>query len=192
MRCFIAIDIDEKTRAGISDLQKQLAAKVDIKKGDVKWVEPDNIHLTLKFLGEIKNEQGAEVCEISKQVAEAHNKFTLDIETVGSFGGRSAKVVWVGTGKGADELIALQKDLDGHLTLAGYPSEEREFSAHLTLCRVRNPKAGIKLADACKFFSDYKLGSISADALCVYQSQLTPAGPIYTLLASCKLTELRI
>jgi 2'-5' RNA ligase len=192
MRCFIAIDIDDKIQKAIADLQKQLAAKVDIKKGDVKWVEPDNIHLTLKFLGEIKDEQSAEVCEITKQVAAGHKKFNLEIETVGSFGGRSAKVVWVGAGKGADELLALQKDLDEHLTLAGYPSEDREFSAHLTLCRVRNPKAGIKLADACKAFEKYKLGSIAADALCVYQSQLTPAGPIYTLLASCKLTELRI
>ena len=217
MRVFIAIDIDEKARGAIADLQKQLAAKVDIKKvdsthstssgqassprGDVKWVEPENIHLTLKFLGEIDDSKLPEIQEITKQVAEAHNKFTLDIETVGSFGGRSAKVVWAGvsawhglparenTAKMAvpQELITLQKDLDEHLTLAGYPSEEREFSAHLTLCRVRNPKAGIKLAEACKAFEDYSIGSISADALCVYQSQLTPAGPIYTLLASFKL-----
>jgi 2'-5' RNA ligase len=176
-------------RAAIADLQKQLAAKVDVRKGDIKWVEPDNIHLTLKFLGEIKNDKAAEVCEISKQVAESHQKFILDIETVGSFGGRSAKVVWVGAGKGADELLALQKDLDDRLMQSGFPKEEREFSAHLTLCRVRNPKAGIKLADACKAFENYKLGSISADALCVYQSQLTPAGPIYTLLASLKLAD---
>lgn len=187
MRCFIAIDIDEKIRAGIADLQKQLAAKVDIKKSDVKWVEPENIHLTLKFLGEVDDARIPEIRGITERVASTHNKFTLDIETVSSFGGRSAKVVWVGAGKGADELLALQKDLDEHLTLAGYPSEEREFSAHLTLCRVRNPKAGIKLAEACKTFEDYSIGSISADALCVYQSQLTPAGPIYTLLVSHKL-----
>jgi 2'-5' RNA ligase len=189
MRCFIAIDINEEIRAAIADLQRQLAAKVDIKKGDVKWVKPENIHLTLKFLGEIKDEQSAEVCEISKKVAEAHKNFALDIETVGSFGGRSAKVVWVGAGKGTDELLALQKDLDEHLTQAGYPSEDREFSAHLTLCRVRNPKAGVKLADACKAFENYKLGSLSADAVYVYQSQLTPAGPIYTLLSSFKLAQ---
>ena len=188
MRVFIAIDIDEKMRNAIADLQKQLNAKVDVKKGDVKWVEPENIHLTLKFLGEIKDEQGAEVCEITKQVAELHQNFTLDIESVGSFGGRSAKVVWVGAGKGTDELLALQKDLDEQLTLAGYPSEEREFSAHLTLCRVRNPKAGFKLAEAVGQFEKLKLGSIAADSLCVYQSQLTPAGPIYTLLASYKLS----
>jgi 2'-5' RNA ligase len=187
MRVFIAIDIDEKTRAAIADVQKQLNAKVDIRKGDVKWVEPDNIHLTLKFLGEIDELKLPEVKEITKQVAEVHKNFTLDIESVGSFGGRSAKVVWVGAGIGADELIVLQKDLDGCLGRAGYPKEDREFSAHLTICRVRNPKAGFKLAEAAKQFEKLKLGSVSADAVCVYQSQLTPQGPIYTQLASFKL-----
>jgi 2'-5' RNA ligase len=188
MRCFIAIDIDEKIREGIAELQKQLAAKVDVRRGDVKWVEPKNIHLTLKFLGEVKDEQAVEVCEISEQVAGGHQKFAIDIESVGFFGGRSAKVVWVGAGKGADELLSFQKDLDGRLAQAGYPKEGREFAAHLTLCRIRNPKAGIKLAEVCKTFKDYKLGSISAEALSVYQSQLTPSGPIYTLLGSFKLT----
>ena len=195
MRVFIAIDIDEKTRAAIADLQKQLNSKVDIKKvgstssprSDVKWVEPENIHLTLKFLGEIDEKQLAEVYDITKQVAALHKNFTLDIESVGSFGGRSAKVVWVGAGKGADELIALQKDLDERLEQAGYPKEDREFSAHLTICRVRNPKAGFKLAEAVVQFEKLKLGSIDADAVCVYQSQLMPEGPIYTQLASFKL-----
>ncbi len=189
MRCFIAIDINEKIRAAIADLQKQLAAKVAINKGDAKWVEPDNIHLTLKFLGEIKDEQAGEVCEISKQVAEAHKNFDINIESVGTFGGRSAKIIWVGVGKGAEELMALQKDLEDRLAQAGYPPEEREFSAHLTLCRVKNPKAGIKLAEAVKQFESLKLGSVSADAVYVYQSQLTPAGPIYTLLGSFELAK---
>lgn len=187
MRVFIAIDIDDKIRKAIADLQKQLIAKVDVKKGDVKWVEPNNIHLTLKFLGEISDEQVAEVSEITKTVADAHQKFTLEIESSGSFGGRSAKVVWVGTGKGTDALLALQKDLDDLLAQAGFPKEEREFSSHLTLCRVNHPIAGVKLGEASKQFSHLTLGSIAADAICIYQSKLTPAGPIYTLLASFKL-----
>ena len=187
MRIFIAIDIDEKTRAAIADVQKQLNAKVDIRRGDAKWVEPENIHLTLKFLGEIDDSKLPEIKEITEQVAAAHNKFTLDIESVGSFGGRSAKVVWVGASKGTDELLALQKDLDEQLTLADFPSEDREFSAHLTICRVRNPKAGFKLAEAVGQFAKLKLGSIDADAVCIYQSRLTPEGPIYTQLASFKL-----
>jgi 2'-5' RNA ligase len=189
MRVFIAIDIDEKTKNAIADVQKQLNAKVDIKKGDVKWVEPDNIHLTLKFLGEIEEKQVAEVSDIAKQVAEAHKNFALDIESVGSFGGRSAKVIWAGVGTRAEQLLALQKDLYSRLEQAGYPKEEHEFSAHLTICRVRNPKAGFKLAEAVGQFAKLKLGSINANAVCVYQSQLTPAGPIYTLLSSSKLSQ---
>jgi len=187
MRVFIAIDIDDKIRKAIADLQKQIVSKVDVKKGDLKWVEPNNIHLTLKFLGEISDEQVIEVSEIAKTVAQAHQKFNLEIESVGSFGGRSAKIVWVGAGKGTDALLALQKDLDDLLAQTGYPKEEREFSAHLTLCRVNHPIAGLKIGEAIAQFSHLKLGSIAADALCVYQSQLTPAGPNYTLLQSFKL-----
>jgi 2'-5' RNA ligase len=203
MRCFIAIDIDDKIRKAIADLQKQIASKVDVKKGDLKWVEPNNIHLTLKFLGEISGEQLEEVKEIAKTVAQVHQKFNLEIESVGSFGGRSAKIVWVGvsswhglparenTAKMAvpQELLALQKDLDDLLTPLGYPKEQREFSAHLTLCRVNHPMAGIKMGEAIAQFSHLKLGSIAADAICVYQSQLTPAGPNYTLLDEFKLAQ---
>jgi len=187
VRVFIAIDIDDKIRKAIADLQKQIASKVDVKKGDLKWVEPNNIHLTLKFLGEISDEQLEEVKEIVNTVAQAHQKFNLEIESVGSFGGRSAKVVWVGAGKGTDALLALQKDLDDLLAQAGYPKEEREFSAHLTLCRVNHPIAGLKMGEAIAQFSHLKLGSIAAESLCVYQSQLTPAGPNYTLLGEFKL-----
>jgi 2'-5' RNA ligase len=187
MRVFIAIDIDDKIRKVIADLQKQIASKVSVKQGDLKWVEPNNIHLTLKFLGEISDEQLEEVKEIVNTVAPAHQKFNLDIESVGSFGGRSAKIVWVGAGKGTDALLALQKDLDDLLAQAGYPKEEREFSAHLTLCRVNHPIAGLKMGEAIAQFSHLKLGSIAADAIYIYQSQLTPQGPIYTMLSDFKL-----
>ncbi len=217
MRVFIAIDIDDKTRKAIAYLQKQIASKVSsVKQGDLKWVEPNNIHLTLKFLGEINDEQLAEVSEVAKTVASAHQKFNLDIESVGSFpqlglpkgGGRSAKIVWVGVSEWhglparentanpqdasrrmavPQELLALQKDLDDLLDQAGYPKEEREFSAHLTLCRVNHPIAGLKVGEALPQFSHLKLGSIAADAIYIYQSQLTPQGPIYTILASYKL-----
>ena len=86
-------------------------------------------------------------------------------------------------------MLTLQKDLENQLSQAGYPPEEREFSAHLTVCRVKNPTAGFKLAEAVGQFAQLKLGSLSANAIQVYQSQLTPAGPIYTLLGSFKLAQ---
>jgi len=187
MRCFIAIVIDDRIKAALSDLQEKFASSADIQKGDVKWVGPQAMHLTLKFLGEIKDEQAADVCNITKDVAGRHKNFELKVESVGHFGGKSAKVLWVGAGQGCEQLLQLQKDLEQQLASAGWPKEEREFTGHLTLCRVKNPKAGVKIAQLAENHSDLKFGTTPVDLLSVYQSQLTPQGPIYILLCNCKL-----
>jgi 2'-5' RNA ligase len=145
------------------------------------------MHLTLKFLGEIKDEQVAEVCNIVKDVAGRHKSFEVEVESVGSFGGRSARVLWVGIGQGNDNLLDLQKDLEQQLVVAGWPPETRRFSGHLTLCRVRKPAAGIALAQMADAYKDFKLGTTPVDSVCVYQSQLTPRGPIYTVLGNYRL-----
>ena len=187
MRCFIAIDIDEKTRRALSDLQQQLQSSADIKKSDAKWVSPENIHLTLKFLGEVEDAKAVEVCNIVKGVADKHKSFELDVESVGYFGGRSARVLWVGTDDRSNNLRPLQKGIEKALALAGWPRETREFSGHLTLCRIRNSKAGVKLAQTTEDYKDFKLGVMPADSVSVYQSQLTPKGPIYTVLGNYRL-----
>ena len=187
MRCFIAIDIDEQIRKSLGNLQTELQSKAEIKKGDAKWVSPEAIHLTLKFLGEIKDEQAVDVCNITKDVASRHESFELNVESVGYFGGRSARVLWVGAGQNCENLLQLQKDLEQQLDLAGWPKETRKFSAHLTLCRVRNSKAGVKLAQMTREYEDFKLGTMPADSVSVIQSQLTPKGPVYTTLGNYKL-----
>jgi 2'-5' RNA ligase len=187
MRCFIAIDIDEQTRKGLRHLQDELKSKVDVRKGDVKWVKPESIHLTLKFLGEIKDEQTVEVCNITRDVASRHKSFDVDVETVGSFGGRSARVLWVGAGQNCEALLQLQADLEKQLDAAGWPKEARKFSAHLTLCRIRNAKAGFKLAQLVTEYENLHLGTMPADLVTVFQSELTPQGPIYTPLGNYAL-----
>ena len=96
-------------------------------------------------------------------------------------------MLWVGSGHGKEDLYSLQEDLAQQLDLAGWPKETRKFSGHLTLCRIRSSKAGLKLARAGEEYKDLKLGNIAADSLSIYQSQLTPTGPIYTRLANYKL-----
>jgi 2'-5' RNA ligase len=187
MRCFIAIDIDDEIRAALGDLQKELQGKADIKRSDVKWVNPKNIHLTLKFLGEVADERIVEICSVVEEVAGRHKIFDVDIGSVGHFGGRSARVVWIGAGEGNDSLLQLQKDLEQQLAQAGWPEEARKFTGHLTLCRIRNPKAGFKLAQMTEAYGNLELGTVPADSITVYQSQLTPSGPIYTVLADYKL-----
>jgi 2'-5' RNA ligase len=187
MRCFIAINIDEQIIKSLGDLQKELQSKLDIRKGDAKWVNPKNIHLTLKFLGEIKDEQVVDVCNIVKEVTGWHEHFDFDVGTLGCFGGRSARVLWVGAGEGCESLMSLQEDLEEQLDKAGWPRESRKFSAHLTLCRIRNSKAGTKISKLVGQYTDYKLGTSTADFITVYQSQLTPQGPVYTILGNYEL-----
>ena len=187
MRCFIAIDIDEQIKKGLGNLQDELRDKTDVRKGDVKWVRPEAMHLTLKFLGEIKDEQVVDVCNIVKDVASRHKSFELDVKSVGHFGGRSARVLWVGTGQDCDNLLQLQKDLEQQLASAGWPEETRKFSGHLTLCRVRNSKAGVKLVQTIREYENFRLGTMPADSVMVYQSQLMPKGPIYTVLGNYTL-----
>jgi 2'-5' RNA ligase len=187
MRCFIAINIDEQIQKALGYLQKELQSKVDIRKGDVKWIEPENIHLTVNFLGEIKDEQTVEVCNITKDVASRYKSFDMEVKKVGCFGGKSARVLWVGAGEDCESLLQLQQELELNLDEAGWPMETRKFSAHLTLCRIRNSKAGFKLAQLVNEYTDYTLGTTSADSVTVYQSQLTSQGPVYTILGNYEL-----
>ena len=187
MRCFIAIDIPEDVRADLADLQKELAGRVDVRKGDLKWVDSDDMHLTLKFLGEVLDSRVAEVCNVTKDVAAQHPAFDFEVKEVGSFGGRSARVLWVGAGLKSPELLQLQQDLEERLAQAGWPKEARQFSGHLTLCRIRNSKAGEKLAKLAEPYKDFDLGTARAGAVCVYESQLKPEGPLYTRLGNYEL-----
>ncbi len=187
MRVFIAIDINDQIRNGIGNLQQKLSAEADIKKSDVKWVRPESIHLTLKFLGEIKDAQCVEVCNITEEVVANHKNFELDIESIGCFGGKSPRVLWVGMGAGSNQLRELAKNLDEKFTSAGWPKETRDFTGHLTVCRIRNSKAGAKLAQVSEQYRDYQLGAIPADSVTVYQTELTPQGPIYTALGNYRL-----
>jgi 2'-5' RNA ligase len=187
MRVFIAIDIDEQTLRAVKELQSKLQEKAEIKNGDVKWVRPELMHLTLKFLGEIKDNQIVEVCTIIETVATRHSRFDLDVESVGHFGGRNARLLWVGTGEGNEQLKLLQEDIEEQLSQAGWPKENREFTGHMTLCRIRNTKAGSKMAQLSQEYKEYEISTTPVDSVVVYESQLTPSGPIYTPLGTYKL-----
>jgi len=188
MRCFIAIDIDEGIRAELCDLQQDLANRVDVKKSDVKWVRSEAMHLTLKFLGEIKDREVVDVCDIVKTVCARHEAFDFAVREVGYFGGQSARVLWVGAGLDCAALLQLQEDLEEQLAQAGWPKEDRKFSGHLTLCRIRNTKAGYELAQVTQQYKDVDLGAMRCDSVRVYQSALTPEGPIYTSLGHYSLS----
>ena len=187
MRVFIAIELEQAIKKALVRLQSDMLKKTDMKKGDAKWVQPDLTHLTLKFLGEITDQQLVDVCNITKEIAGLHKSFDIDIGQVGSFGGKTARILWVGAGLHSENLLQLQAELEERLEQAGWPKESRQFSGHLTLCRARNIHVGAKLAQLAEEYKDLQLGEMSVDSLCVFQSELTPKGPLYTLLGSSKM-----
>ncbi|MBE0535825.1 MAG: RNA 2',3'-cyclic phosphodiesterase [Phycisphaerae bacterium] len=185
MRCFIAVDIDEAVRDEIADVQDALRRQSDLKRSEAKWVEPANIHLTLKFLGEVRDQDICEVCRIVNEAAADHGRFSIEAEGVGTFG-RPARVVWAGISESQD-LIALQEDIEQRLDEAGWPKEDKKFSAHLTLCRVKNVRAGKVLQEAVAGQADSRLGTVFVDSVCVYRSDLEKSGPVYTVISRSML-----
>ena len=185
MRCFIAIDISEDIREQIAGLVEQLRRRTKLSRPRVKWVEPGNIHLTLKFLGEVADGAVGDVCGLVEEVSSRHSVFEIGVGGLGVFG-RPARVLWVGTDEN-ESLLKVQADIEEGFSQAGWGADNRKFSGHLTLCRIRNTRAGIKLAEISQEYKDFRLGVNFVDSVTVYQSQLTPKGPIYTPLGNYKL-----
>ena len=187
MRCFIAIDIDRNIRTQIERLGHELRQKTHLAKPDVKWVNPDLIHLTLKFLGEVRDRELPEICQIVTNVADVYKPFSIDVENIGSFGS-PMRVLWVGIGPN-ETLEALQKDLDKQLQRVGFAGDRKKFTGHLTLCRVKRSKAGKKLYEYIKDYENFKLGTVSINSVCIYKSELTKTGPEYTLISKSMLQQ---
>lgn len=187
MRLFIAIDINKKIKNSLSGLQRQIQEQVDIKENYVKWANTENIHLTLKFLGEVKDKDVPVLCDIVKDITGRFKGFELDIGKLGCFGGKSARVLWVGTGAGSEKLCELANELEEHLADAGWHKENRKYAGHLTLCRIKNTKAGFEFANICSDYEDFKAGTVAVDSVKIYQSQLMPTGPVYTVVGNFKL-----
>jgi len=185
MRCFIAIDIGEELRKSLRRFQEELAEGAGVGNKGVKWVNPDNIHLTLKFLGEVAGSSTVEVCKIVEQAAQRHDSFELCIDRVGYFTAGNPRVLWVGAAD-SGPLSRLQQDIESQLAQAGWPTENRQFSAHLTICRIKNRKAGHKLVELLDRYKDFTAGTIQVSNLVVYQSQLRQKGPVYTALGNYK------
>jgi 2'-5' RNA ligase len=190
MRVFIAVDISEQVRNAVGRLQEKLRRLVHCDNKSVKWVRPESMHLTMKFLGEIKDDDIVDVCKAVEEVAALHNKFELNVGQVGYFGGKSARVLWVGTEQGAERLNELAEKIDEKMYEIGYPKETRRFTGHLTLCRIKNGRVGYELARAVDELEPFAAGVSGIEAVTVYQSQLERAGAVYTALARYELKQL--
>ena len=186
MRCFVAIDIDDDIRRRIGQLQQKLQKSLSLPESDIKWVDPELIHLTLKFIGDVPDRDINELCAIVSDVAAGYNGFSVDVNGLGYFGS-PPRVAWLGV-QSPPELIELQKQLDERLSMTGLvPEDNKAFHGHLTLCRSKNYKVGRKLQHLLDDYGPIEIGTQTVDTLYVYTSELTKKGPIYTVVSSNKL-----
>jgi RNA 2',3'-cyclic 3'-phosphodiesterase len=182
-RCFVAVDIDDHAlKAALLRAQKAIVAT----EADVKAVEEENIHITLKFLGEIPEEKTARVAELVKGIA--FKPFTLDFRGVGVFPAPSRpSVVWAGVAGEASEMLAVFTELEKGLKTLGFEPERRPFQPHVTLCRVRSGRNRAQLAEAIHGMEDEEFGPLRVEHIRLKKSILTRNGPIYSTAAKSRV-----
>jgi 2'-5' RNA ligase len=188
IRSFIAIELPDEVKSGLARLRSELERAEHTY---VKWVEPEGIHLTLKFLGNILVTQVTEISKAIGGAAQGISPFHLEISGLGAFPSlKQPHVLWVGIGGEIDKLSRLQQNIDVSLTPFGFAKEERSFVPHLTLARIRqgaSPAEGKvfgELAMSVNFEAKYPL---DVEAVSLMRSQLTPRGAVYTCLSRVKL-----
>lgn len=184
MRTFIAIPLDDVVHKELAGLQDRLRSSG----ADVKWVDPSNIHLTLKFLGKIDEEGLEKIRAALPKALRGHKPFTIHLAGVGAFPKLShARVIWVGVDEGCDELKGLAASGAEAMEEIGFEKEKRPFSPHLTLGRVRSAKNNAQLVSCAEKDKDFtSKDSVPVKRIILFQSTLTPKGPTYKPL--CDLT----
>jgi 2'-5' RNA ligase len=187
LRTFIAVDVGKPLRDRLVALQEKLGQSV----AAVKWVEVENLHVTLLFLGEVDERELPPLCRAVSVVCGRHDRFDLSLATVGCFPNpRRPRVVWAGVGAGGPELVALHDSLEPPLLeLRCYRREERQFTPHVTLGRVKSDGSADALAAALTKQAKWRGGEVEVREVLVMSSQLTPLGPEYTVLSRSKLRK---
>jgi len=189
MRTFIAIELPKEIKDKLALLQEQLKAS----NADVKWVEPKNIHLTLKFIGERDDKKVEKIMQILDEVAQNKNTYEASIYSLGAFPSiNSPRVIWVGLQQGDNETKAIAQDLEEKIAKIGIPKEDRPFASHITIGRTRSGLNKEKLFEAInklavnleKEFQNFAVGKIV-----LFKSTLTPKGPLYEALKVANLRK---
>ncbi len=178
IRSFIAVDVtDSAVLQRITDCQMELARTG----ADLKLVEPENIHGTLRFLGEV---QAPLLDQVKNELAQlAFQPFAVELRGVGAFPNpRRPNVVWVGITKGGEELQGIFSRLEPRLRGLGFPADRKGFSPHITISRVKSGRNRDALYSSIMDLSDKEFGSMMVDSIRLKKSILTPKGPVYSTI----------
>lgn len=190
IRAFIAISLTSEIHQHLDQVIKAYQNKLD--RVPVRWVPAENIHLTLKFLGDVSVASLEMLTTILKNEVAGHHPFEISVGGSGAFpNNRRPRVIWVGV-EAPPELAAIQNGVENAMARLGYPREERPYSPHLTLGRVSR---GATLEDIRRISSALEaakvgfLGAACVEEISLFRSDLKPTGAEYTRVVSAPLSQ---
>ncbi len=185
IRAFVAVSLSSAVQSSVEKLIRSLRQEID----GVKWVDTQNLHITLKFLGDVPMNELHRIIAAIQRGAESVETFDLEFRGCGVFpNAEQPRTIWIGAGQGSEELTVAATAIEDELFKLGFPKEHRRFSPHLTIGRV---KRDVRVSEAVSGFlterSELAFGSSGVDEVIVYSSELTRNGPIYDELATIPL-----
>ena len=183
IRTFIAVDIP------VSQKIKDLIAEIKKTGVNAKLVEPENIHITLKFLGDTNTALVNDIEKIIKESTDKISPFEIKLRNVGVFPNTNyIKVFWIGV-ENTEILGKISKEIDRKLSELDFEKERREFSAHLTIARIKSAKNKEKILQLIKKYNGVEFQNVPVDRIILKKSQLTQKGPIYTNIREITIGE---
>ncbi|TRZ54750.1 RNA 2',3'-cyclic phosphodiesterase [archaeon] len=182
MRLFIAVPVPEELKDNVVEIQKRLAGI-----SGIKAVEKENLHFTIKFLGEIGEEKMPEIKNAIEKGCANSKPFEIGIVGIAAFPSKSrARVVWLSVGNGLEEFKRLMENIDEKLSQVGF-AKEKEYIPHLTLARVRSGSSGTELGKMLERIGQTQTGTMRVKEVKLVKSTLSKAGPFYEEVYSVKL-----
>ncbi len=189
LRTFIAIELSRELKDGLGRLQESLRGQMPPR--SVRWVQPDGIHLTLKFLGDTPEDKLKAIEAALARAAAESAPFSFTVGSLGCFpNARQPRVVWVGLQEPTGALARLQQAVEAHVAPLGFPTEKRPFSPHLTLGRVQKHASRSEVRQIGEVVAASTVGTLGqmvATAVSYIKSDLRPSGAVYTTLFEAKL-----
>jgi 2'-5' RNA ligase len=183
MRSFIAIDLPPGIKEAIKDVVRELSPG----SSGIRWVPVENIHLTLKFLGEVKEDLVPKVEKQLRLSAERYQAFNITVKGAGAFPSlRRPNVLWIGI-EASEGLSSLFSDIDAGMSRLGFEPETRRFSPHLTIGRIRDENGTEPAIRGLSTYKDTIFGTIDVQEIRLMKSVLKPAGAEYSSVADIRL-----
>ena len=183
-RSFFAVELSAEIAVGVRKIQGALKERAT----GVRWVRPEGIHLTLKFLGEVEPDRIEGIVHKAEEVIQGVNPFSVRIRGGGGFpAAKNPRVIWIGVEDHSGMLKQLQTRIEAGMAELGFTQEKRGFTPHLTVGRLRSGKGSKTVAQAIDAIKTSDLGSMEVREIILFRSLLMPAGAVYTKLHSFPL-----